>query len=485
MAPIGERSNANAGNMENAEDESQNLWTSILGEVSTHSTSKLPSCKSILVLGDDESGKTTLIARLQHAEDPKKGHALEYHYLNVRDEDRDDTARCGVWILAGDEDHYDLLKFSLTPDNFEHTMGVIVIDMAEPWTIMENLNKWTEVLRRHIDTLRLHPEKMQDLEQKLVRQFQEYQEPEEGDDAKSPRRTTTSNPSGPGGAGSEEDKVLLPLGDTTLTHNLGIPLVVVITKSDAISSLEKDHDFKDEQLDFIQQHVRKFCLNYGAALFYVSVKENKNCDLLHKYLLHRIYEFPFSSPALVVEKDALFVPSGWDNLQKISILYENMPNINPDQPYEDVIHKPIIRKPLQDSKEINAEDEQVFLAKQQTLLSKSITPGKGAQDPNRGMRTPEKGGRIPSISNISPINKTGQVKMEAGKPGSTNEGVLANFFNSLLSKKTAGSPGSPGTPASPQKGDKTVRSDAAAELDRMNRTRRPVPGVSPTTNNAS
>ena len=33
--------------------------------------------------------------------------------------------------------------------------------------------------------------------------------------------------------------------------------------------------------------------------------------------------------------------------------------------------------------------------------------------------------------------------MDAGKPGSTNEGVLANFFNSLLSKKT-GSPGSPG-----------------------------------------
>ena len=76
-----------------------------------------------------------------------------------------DTARCGVWILAGDEDHYDLLKFALTPDNFEHTMGLIVIDMSQPWTIMENLNKWTEVLRRHIDTLRIPPEKMQEYEQ--------------------------------------------------------------------------------------------------------------------------------------------------------------------------------------------------------------------------------------------------------------------------------------------------------------------------------
>ena len=39
--------------------------------------------------------------------------------------------------------------------------------------------------------------------------------------------------------------------------------------------------------------VRKFCLQYGASLFYTSVKEDKNCDLLYKYLVHRIYHFPF------------------------------------------------------------------------------------------------------------------------------------------------------------------------------------------------
>lgn len=45
----------------------------------------------------------------------------------------------------------------------------------------------------------------------------------------------------------------------------------------------------------------------GASLFYVSVKESKNCDLLYKYMIHRIYNFPFNTPALVVEKDAIFV----------------------------------------------------------------------------------------------------------------------------------------------------------------------------------
>lgn len=66
--------------------------------------------------------------------------------------------------------------------------------------------------------------------------------------------------------------------------------------------------------------------------------------------------------------------------------------------------------------------------------------------------------------------------MNSGAPG--GEGVLANFFNSLLNKK-AGSPGgsSPNAAASPRSmngtvdiSDKTaMRSDAAAELDRLTR----------------
>ena len=73
---------------------------------------KLPSNKNVLVLGksencrnlnhgndvsnsatfcigDNESGKTTLIAKLQGVEDPKKGSGLEYAYIDVRDEYRD------------------------------------------------------------------------------------------------------------------------------------------------------------------------------------------------------------------------------------------------------------------------------------------------------------------------------------------------------------------------------------------------------------
>lgn len=48
-------------------------------------------------------------------------------------------------------------------------------------------------------------------------------------------------------------------------------------------------------------------MQYGAGLFYTSAKEDKNCDLLYKYLTHRIYSLPFRTPALVVEKDAVLM----------------------------------------------------------------------------------------------------------------------------------------------------------------------------------
>lgn len=45
----------------------------------------------------------------------------------------------------------------------------------------------------------------------------------------------------------------------------------------------------------------------GASLVYTSVKEMKNLDILYKYLVHRLYGFPFHCPAQVVEKDAVFM----------------------------------------------------------------------------------------------------------------------------------------------------------------------------------
>ena len=45
----------------------------------------------------------------------------------------------------------------------------------------------------------------------------------------------------------------------------------------------------------------------GAALAYVSSKDQKNVEILYKYLVHRIYGLKFNIPASIVERDAIFM----------------------------------------------------------------------------------------------------------------------------------------------------------------------------------
>lgn len=52
----------------------------------------------------------------------------------------------------------------------------------------------------------------------VVRQFQEYVEPDEPNEDR--RRSGIK----------DEDKVLLPLDENVLTDNLGLPMIVVVTK---------------------------------------------------------------------------------------------------------------------------------------------------------------------------------------------------------------------------------------------------------------
>ena len=251
--------------------------------------------------------------------------------------------------MDGDQSHSNLLKFALKETNFTDTTVLLVVSMTTPWDMLDKLHSWASLLQDHIDNLKFSADEIRAVQSENIRKWKNYIEPGDFDDADN--HGDDESPSSPSKRISRnleqlqpEDEVLLPLPENTLTRNLGLDLIVVVTKTDYMADLERDFDYKEEHFDFIQQAVRKFCLQYGAALFYTSVKEDKNCDVLYKYLVHRIYNFPFKTPALVVEKDAVFIPAGWDNEKKIAILHENMHSVRPDQHYTDVIAKPIIRK---------------------------------------------------------------------------------------------------------------------------------------------
>ena len=90
--------------------------------------------------------------------------------------------------------------------------------------------------------------------------------------------------------------------------------------------MEKELGYNDEYLDFIQQHLRKFCLKCmrlcgllwmeckrvvwlldGAMLVYLSAKTGKNCHLLNKFVLHKLCSHDFRVSAYLTERDSIFM----------------------------------------------------------------------------------------------------------------------------------------------------------------------------------
>lgn len=72
----------------------------------------------------------------------------------------------GVWILDGVVWHSQLLPFVLTKSSIEHTTVMIVVDMSQPWSIMESLERWAEVLSKHIQRLSIPDKEMKDMRER-------------------------------------------------------------------------------------------------------------------------------------------------------------------------------------------------------------------------------------------------------------------------------------------------------------------------------
>ena len=72
------------------------------------------------------SGKTTLLAKLQGNEDPKKGSGLEFGYIDVRDEEEgEEHTLLNHFVLDGDVAHANLLQFALTEENVQSTTVLV------------------------------------------------------------------------------------------------------------------------------------------------------------------------------------------------------------------------------------------------------------------------------------------------------------------------------------------------------------------------
>ncbi|TNN20037.1 Cytoplasmic dynein 1 light intermediate chain 2 [Schistosoma japonicum] len=444
------------------------LWSSLLDEVTNKAKVGLSDVKNLVIFGNELSGKSTLVSRLQGSEDTQEGFGLEYDIIEVKDEAKDATANLSVFIVDGNPIQSQLLRYVITVDSFSDQMILIVVSINEPWYIIETLEKWADILNKHIGKLNLSEDMIKACRRNISKEFFGYTEPEAlSNEINRPSTLVSLHPMWATTSDADPNSVSLDYEsfikqmheDKVLNNNLGVPMIVVVTKTDLMKTMIKENQYTEEHFDYIQMHIRRFCLSYGAALFYVSVKEDKNCDLLNRYIQHRIYGLPFNHCAYVIEGDCIFVPAGWDNHKKINILGENLTKINAQQPFSTIIPKPLARKTINKEPEISTIDEQTFLLRLSTMKeNENLDPnmlkellGSGGLNPTS--KQPVSALKIPSSTKSMDDNGhlvTSPTPLFRAKalPGSspnnvpsntsnqsTSDGVLADFFSNLLKKR--------------------------------------------------
>ncbi|GFT94361.1 cytoplasmic dynein 1 light intermediate chain 2 [Nephila pilipes] len=417
------------------------FWLQLMAECEANSPNKLPSSKSLLFLGDNDAQKSQLVARLQSSgEKHRKGNGLEYYYLNVRDEYGENQTKLDIWVLDDDQSFQRLLKYVLNENTISDTTVILTATMTKPWDIFRCICTWVEILEKHINTLQIPSDILEEWKSKVLRRFQEYVEPTMSIYGNLDEQSSSAE----------------------IENNLGLELIVVITETEYMSVLQSEYGYIDEHFDFIQFSLRKFCLTYGAALLYLSLKEDRNCDILLKYILHKIYSFPFRIPAMFLERDSIFVPAGWDSENKIQALAESLATIAFDSPFEDVIMKPSrLCDNSRIATEVEAQNDQEFLASIQAQMLRQ--PAENNTEFNREgsisstvtSRNPPR--RIPR----SPQKKQLEAKLASGE-GDT---VLQSFFKSLLKRQTS-APAERPAGFSSTRGQPSVTPSASTNFDR-------------------
>lgn len=284
---------------------SSNLWESILTDLTLRLKDLDTKEEShLLLLGDRGAGKHSVTQALnkhfikatnKFIEVDKMGStyaAVDFQFLYVKDlgerealqtvvTSDENLPKMNVWVLQ-DQEKGDLLKQVIKADDLQNTCAIIVLDFDQPWEMMNALTRWLSVLSESVlDLMKTLPLATQDKMKERVSQYIKNYERKDGtSSAEKNGEGNTESPSKKKSAEELQDededlydlKSKLPLPEGVLKVNLGIPIIVLCHKVDLLARGDKSQ-YLEQNLDFLQKHLRSTCLSYAATFMFTEVQQ--------------------------------------------------------------------------------------------------------------------------------------------------------------------------------------------------------------------
>lgn len=134
-----------------------------------------------------------------------------------------------------------------------------------------------------------------------------------------------------GGAPAEATVEELVSLSEVLCDNIGVPVVVSLSKVDSdamlpqkgglvVGNAEQESTF--EFLSVVRDYLRVKCLSLGAGLVFNSERKNRNIDVLYAYIGYLLFGFKVGFRPQANVADSVFIPSGWDSKSKVAFEFE-------------------------------------------------------------------------------------------------------------------------------------------------------------------
>ena len=343
----------------------QKLWEKIL---QGSSQSKRHKEGTLILVGRKGCGSRHLISALQKGPGSLGRHSmyttliapddpipvtcpLQYSYINVKDPADSHShklSKVNIYTLEQPE-LKNLLEFALNSKNLESTMFGIVLDWEQPWRFQEDLEMWTDVWNEMCGKVlsSLPVEEQDQLIKKVSEYVRQYKDPEN--------------------ESADKSESVIPEG--VLEVNLGVPMMIIVCKSDLVFSVDKNRDLNEKILNSALKVIREFAISHGASIIYTSGKSNSNNNLsvLYEYIVHRLYNFRFKHKAQIITKDSVFIPSGWDSPDLIKET-----SYTTEKSLQDLLPKAKNKTAVKE--EVKVANDQEFLNQMKEKLSNASRP---------------------------------------------------------------------------------------------------------------